>query len=416
MQDQRPAPDKDRPDDPRLEPLIQALRERKHSRRDLARYGLALGLSAAALPAFLAACGDDDDDGGGGGGGGGDGQGKLIDAAPDGADLAKPEPFKYASEEMTIDDALAFKVPKANDNYKIAYMLISLQGYYFVAAAYGADQAGKDAGVEIQRVAAEGYASPDVQQQQLGDLLQKNIDAVVVLPADVNGSVALVDQAQAAGVVLTVAGSLLNSNKVAQAVQSDYALGQQSADLVAEQLDGSGGVGLIMGGPKQATWAVHRVAGFNAQIEEKYPEMEVGVTTHQNFVDPTEGLEHVPGRDTAAAGSRLDLRGRLQPSRGAVAASQIQGKDAVRSHGPLRVVEGGPAGRNSGGGAGDHARARSRAGRLACGATPERRGRAGHHGLSGAGVHEGQPRRSGDPVRNLPGELQGLIREVGGEG
>ena len=290
MQDQRPAPDKDGPDDPRLEPLIQALRERKHSRRDLARYGLALGLSGAALPAFLAACGDDDDDGGGGGGGGGDGQGKLIDAAPDGADLAKPEPFKYASEEMTIDDALAFKVPKANDNYKIAYMLISLQGYYFVAAAYGADQAGKDAGVEIQRVAAEGYASPDVQQQQLGDLLQKNIDAVVVLPADVNGSVALVDQAQAAGVVLTVAGSLLNSNKVAQAVQSDYALGQQSADLVAEQLDGSGGVGLIMGGPKQATWAVHRVAGFNAQIEEKYPEMEVGVTTHQNFVDPTEGL------------------------------------------------------------------------------------------------------------------------------
>jgi ABC-type sugar transport system substrate-binding protein len=291
MQDERPAVEQAGPSDPQLGSLVQALREGRHSRRDLARYGLALGLSGATLSAFLAACGDDDDGGGSGGGGGGEGgQGQLIDAAPDGADLAKPEPFKYASEEMTIDDALAFKVPKAKDNYKIAYMLISLQGYYFVAAAYGADEAGKAAGVDIQRIAAEGYASPDVQQQQLGDLLQKNVDAVVVLPADVNGSVALVDQAQGAGVVMTVAGSLLNSNKVAQAVQSDYALGQQSADLVAERLNGSGGVGLIMGGPKQATWAVHRVAGFNARIQEKYPEMEVGVTTHQNFVDPTEGL------------------------------------------------------------------------------------------------------------------------------
>jgi ribose transport system substrate-binding protein len=289
MEDQRSAMTQPGPDDPRLGPLGQAIREGRYSRRDLARYGLALGLSGTALSAFLAACGDDDDDGGGSGGGG-DGQGRLIDAAPNGADLAKPEPFKYASEEMTIDDALAFKVPKAKERYEIAYMLISLQGYYFVAAAYGADEAGKAAGVDIQRIAAEGYASPDVQQQQLGDLIQKNVDAVVVLPADVNGSVALVDQAQSAGVVMTVAGSLLNSNQVAQAVQSDYALGQQSADLVAEQLNGSGGVGLIMGGPKQATWAVHRVAGFNAQIEEKYPEMEVGVTTHQNFVDPTEGL------------------------------------------------------------------------------------------------------------------------------
>ena len=267
--------------------LEHAVLEAHHSRRDFIRYGTALGLTGTALSAFIAACGDDDS--GGSGGAAQTGQGNLTDAAPDGADLAKPEPFQYASQEMTIDDALAFKVPKAKEKYKIAYMLISLQGYYFVAAAYGADQAGKAAGVDIQLIAAEGYASPDVQQQQLGDLLQKDIDAVVVLPADVNGSVALVDQAQSAGVVMTVAGSLLNSNKVAQAVQSDYALGQQSADLVAERLDG-GGSGLIMGGPKQATWAAHRVAGFNSRIEEKYPDMAVAVTTHQNFVDPTEGL------------------------------------------------------------------------------------------------------------------------------
>jgi ribose transport system substrate-binding protein len=269
--------------------LDEALRAGRLSRRDLVRYGVGLGLSGTALSMFLAACGDDDDNGGGGGGGSG-GDGKLTDAAPDGADLAKPEPFRYASQEMTIDDALAFEVPKANEEYTIAYMLISLQGYYFVAAAYGADEAGKAAGVKIDRIAAEGYASPDVQQRQLGDLLQKNVDAVVVLPADVNGSVALVDQAQSAGVVMTVAGSLLNSNKVAQAVQSDYALGQQSADLVAERLNGAGGPGLIMGGPKQATWAVHRVAGFNERVKDKYPEMEVAVTTHQNFVDPAEGL------------------------------------------------------------------------------------------------------------------------------
>lgn len=286
----RPA---DSPHDGELAGLDRALRSGRLSRREVLRYGMALGLSGTALSAFLAACGGDDGGGGagsGGGGGGASGKGKLTGAAPNGTDLAKPEPFKYASQELTVEDALAFKVPKAKSRYKIAYMLISLQGYYFVAAAYGADQTAKEAGVDIEKIAGQGYASPDVQQRQLGDLLQKDVDAVVVLPADVNGSVALVDQAQGARIVMTVAGSLLNSNKVAQAVQSDYALGQKSADLVAERLNGKGGPGLIMGGPKQATWAVHRVTGFNERIAEKYPDLEVASTTHQNFVDPTEGL------------------------------------------------------------------------------------------------------------------------------
>jgi ribose transport system substrate-binding protein len=256
------------------------------------RYGVTLGVGGTMIGGLLAGCGSESGGGGGGGGGaaGGGGHGTLANPAPKGTDLAKAGPFDHASLEMSIDDALAFQVPKAEKKAKIAYMLISLQGYYFVAAAYGAKQAAKEAGVDLQILASKGYASPDVQQRQLGDLLQRNIDAVVVLPADVNGSVALVDQAKAAGVELVVAGSLLNSTDVAQAVQSDYALGEQAADLVAERVGDKGGPGLLMAGPKQATWAAHRHAGFKARIAEKYPHIEIAAAPHQNFVDPTEGL------------------------------------------------------------------------------------------------------------------------------
>lgn len=248
--------------------------------------GIALGLSIALVGGVLAGCGEDTSSAGG------DEASQLSDAPPDGTDLAAPG-ADVCSETLTMDEALNFEVPQATDGGRIAHMLVTLQGHYFLSSAYGAQQAAEEAGVEIETIAAQGYASPDVQQQQLGDLLQQNLDAVVVLPSDVNGSVPLVDQAHNAGVELTVAGSLLNSNQVPQAVQSDYELGRQAADLVAKQLkeEGkAGGAGLIMAGPKQATWASNRLAGFEDRIAEKYPDISIAVATHQNFVDPTEGL------------------------------------------------------------------------------------------------------------------------------
>lgn len=251
------------------------------------RKGIAVVLSVALLGVVLAACGEDTSNSGD------DEASQLTDAAADGTDLAAPGE-DVCSETLTTDEAVNFEVPKADEPAKLAHMLISLQGEYFVSSAYGAQQAAEEAGVDIETIAAEGYASPDVQQKQLGDLLQQDIDGVVVLPADVNGSVPLVDQAKGAGVELTVAGSILNSNQVAQAVQDDYALGKLAADLVAEQLEKegkSGGAGLVMAGPQQATWAANRLAGFKAQIAEKYPDISIAVATHQNFVDPTEGLD-----------------------------------------------------------------------------------------------------------------------------
>ncbi|MBS1878435.1 MAG: sugar ABC transporter substrate-binding protein [Actinobacteria bacterium] len=229
------------------------------------------------------------------GGGGEGGSSLLIDAPPSNVDLAAPKPFeKYCSKTLSMEEAVDFKVPKAKESGQaLTQMLTTLQGEYFISAAWGFQEAAKEAGVAGTTLAAEGYASPEVQQQQFGDLSQGNTKGVVILPSDVNGSVPLVAQAKSAGIQLSVAGSLLNSNEVPQAVQSDFALGEQAADLVAKALkeEGkSGGAGLIMAGPKQATWASNRLAGFEARIAEKYPEIEIAVATNQNFVDPTEGL------------------------------------------------------------------------------------------------------------------------------
>ena len=266
--------------------------ELRTTRRAFLRNVALVGLGATGVASLVSACGGDETGATGSAtaSGAAGGIGSLVGAAPDGTDLAKPGPFDHASETLALDDVMGFQVPKAKRRYKIAIMPQSLQGEYFVATVYAAKKAADEAGVDLTVIAGEGFASPDVQMSQLSDLLQKDIDAVMLMPADVNGSVALVDLAQSNDIVMTVNGSLLNSTKVAQAVQSDFAAGQQCADILAETLGGSGGKGLVMAGPKQATWASLRVAGFEARLKEKYPTVTIAATANQNFVDPAEGL------------------------------------------------------------------------------------------------------------------------------
>ncbi|HSF26939.1 MAG TPA: sugar ABC transporter substrate-binding protein [Actinomycetes bacterium] len=267
--------------------------ELQTSRRAFLRNVALVGLGATGVAGLVSACGGDEAGGQGTAapsGASDGGIGSLIGAAPDGTDLVKPGPFDHASETLSMDDVMGFQVPKAKRRYKMAVMPQSLAGEYFIATVYAAKKAADEAGVDLTVITGEGFASPDVQLSQLSDLLQKNIDAVMLMPADVNGSVALVELAHSNDIVMTVNGTLLNSTKVAQAVQSDYAAGQQCADILAETLGGSGGKGVVIAGPKQAAWASLRVAGFEARLKEKYPDITIAAIANQNFVDPAEGL------------------------------------------------------------------------------------------------------------------------------
>jgi ribose transport system substrate-binding protein len=246
-------------------------------------------LVAAVVACCVAACGSSSDSGSTSASGGTatDTPQGLTAGSGVGSPSAVHTPLACEST-LTDQQLLDYRVPKANDRYDVTLMMISLGGYYYQSVVYGAQKAADEAGVNLRVVAGQGFASAPQQVTQVQSVLTRGTDAIVLGPADVNGSVPVVDQADAKGVPTIVVGTLLDSTKPWQIQQDDYLQGKQAADTLARLLP-EGGTGILMGGPANATWSLRRVAGFQDQLKEKYPNLKISSTTNE-LVDPAEGL------------------------------------------------------------------------------------------------------------------------------
>jgi ABC-type sugar transport system substrate-binding protein len=249
--------------------------------RRLSARALAVTVAAAAT-AGLAACGSD----------GAGGTGAATASGGESQPVAGGE-FREklrCAASPTPEELVAFRAPKAKERFKVTVMQVSLAGYYYQALAYGAYQAGKDAGVDISMVAGKGYTSPGQQLADAENVLQRGTDALVLAPVDIKGSVPIVDKADARGIPVVNTSSEVDSPKVITVMQDDYLQGQASADQLAEQLGPEGGKGILMGGPANATWSRKRVQGFRDRLAAEHPKVEILVETNQ-LVDPAEGAK-----------------------------------------------------------------------------------------------------------------------------
>jgi ribose transport system substrate-binding protein len=190
--------------------------------------------------------------------------------------------------DLTPEDVLNFPVPKANERYKITFLVISLAGYYYNAEVSGAQLAAEKAGVDVSVVAAQGFSTAPEQITQAENALTRGTDAIVLNPVDVNASAPIIDMAKRKGVPTIVVGTLVDTDDAAQVVQDDYRQGQAAADALAARLP-DGGKGIVMAGPANATWSVGRTQGFLDRVGEKYPDITVTAVANSN-VDPGEGL------------------------------------------------------------------------------------------------------------------------------
>lgn len=194
------------------------------------------------------------------------------------------------SDTLSVSQALATQVPKAAKNYGITLMMVTLSGYYYQAVAYGATEAAKAAGVTLHIVGgtgSAGFVSPADQLTEAQNALSSGTNAIVLEPADPNGSVSIVNDAAQRSVPVIAVGSMVNSSKAYQVQQDDYLQGKEAADQVAAALP-KGGQGIVMAGPADATWANRRAAGFADEIK-KYPNITVDDVISSD-VDPSEGL------------------------------------------------------------------------------------------------------------------------------
>lgn len=247
----------------------------------------------AALAVTVAACG-----GGSDGGSAGETSGGETTAATGaagetstggGVDDALRQTLA-CDDSPTPDSLVDYAPPKANEPYEITLMEVSLAGYYYQAIKAGAEEAAGEAGVKLTTLAAEGYASPELQLQQVENAIQGGTDAIILAPSDIQGSVPVVEKATEAGIPVINISTEVASPDVYQVMQDDYILGQLGADQVAAAVGEDGGRGIIIAGPANATWSRKRTVGFMDRIAEKYPNIEV-VAAPTQLVDPAAGLQ-----------------------------------------------------------------------------------------------------------------------------
>lgn len=191
--------------------------------------------------------------------------------------------------EPTGDDLLGYELPTANAEYDITLMQVSTAGYYYQGIDAGADEAAAAAGVNLTKLAAGDYSSPEDQLRLVEDSLQRGTDAVILAPSDIQGSVPVVEIAKEHGVPVINISSEVDSDDAIKVIQDDYTFGKMAADRIAEVLGDEGGKGIIIAGPANATWSLYRTAGFTDRVEEMYPNIEI-VDAPTQAVDPAEGL------------------------------------------------------------------------------------------------------------------------------
>lgn len=188
------------------------------------------------------------------------------------------------------EQAAAYKVPNAEGDYRIGFMEPTLAGHYYQAGSSGAFKAADEAGVELEFVSAgTGYASPEQQLRQAEQLIQRGVNAVAMIPTDIQGGVAVANQFIEEGIVVVIVGTEAGSPDGYMIMQDDYQMGRDSADLLVDELGEDAGPGIVIAGPANATWSAKRAAGFADRVEEEYPGIEIVASLTQN-VDPALGL------------------------------------------------------------------------------------------------------------------------------
>lgn len=153
--------------------------------------------------------------------------------------------------------------------YTIGISFQQLRDPYFISIVYGATLAAKERDARLVIHEAGGYQYVDRQISQIEDLIQRRVDAIIVMPTNAEGVAPVVERAIASGIPAMHMGSRVKSEKMFAFVQSDDAeLGALQARYIAKALNGKGNV-VYLAGPAGVFWSMDRWRGFEAVMKQQ---------------------------------------------------------------------------------------------------------------------------------------------------
>jgi len=162
----------------------------------------------------------------------------------------------------------------------------TLNNPFFVTLRDGALDAARSAGVTL--IVLDAQDSPAKQLNDVQDLIQRRVSAILLNPTDAAALVPAVLQANRAGVpVITVDRAVAGGKVVAHIASDNVAGGRQAAEFIAQRLNGQGSIVMLEGIPGTSA-ARDRGAGFRDGLT-KYPGLRLIASQPANF-DRAQGL------------------------------------------------------------------------------------------------------------------------------
>lgn len=257
-----------------------------------------------------------------------------------------------------------------SEDVVVGYAGPTLNNQFFVGLSEGVQRGTEEYGFELRETNANGDAGQ--QFNQVTDLIQQGVDALVITPLDADGIVPAVEQANNADIPVFTLDRSANGGELASVVETDNVdAGQQAAQYIVDQLterygESRGRIANLQG-LIGTTAARDREEGFQDVVSEN-PEIEIvanqpadfdqekalNVTT--NILQANEELDAIFGANddnTIGAVRAIDSVGRYEPldsdehiiivgidgTAQALEAIRNGKQDATISQNPIRMAE-----------------------------------------------------------------------------
>ncbi len=158
--------------------------------------------------------------------------------------------------------------------FVIGFIVKNLVNPFFVAMKEGAEQAGKDYGVDVRVYSPEKPDDVEAQIRIMEDMIQQNFDAIIIVPADSRGIISGIEKANKAGVPIFVANTrAFGGEFLTFAGISHTEIAQIMTEKLCQELEGKGNIVIISGVPGAQT-TIDKKPGIEAALA-KYPDVKI---------------------------------------------------------------------------------------------------------------------------------------------
>lgn len=177
------------------------------------------------------------------------------------------------AETTTVPSSTDTTAAQGGGPYTIGLSLASATNPFYVGMQKGIEAKAAELGVTVRVVVANEDQSLQVNGVQ--DLVTQQVDAILISPISVEGSIAAYEAAKSAGIpIISLARTIKNPDLEATYVGMDIVQdGRNTGEWIATKLGGKGTVAMLKG-PAGASFAMDLEKGVKEALA-KYPDIKI---------------------------------------------------------------------------------------------------------------------------------------------